>query len=524
VRCFKQYPGPVILRAVVISSAVFAAFGICRAGAGATDDGSTAAADSHDPAAPAVERTKVGFQLWQEPRPEDAAAWYRRIQEATEGTQIEVTVQNSWPRSLERSRFPGAVRRYAECYGRYGWSFQPRITTALTRVGDIAALDDWPENVHSIVADSEVDDHLGPLYANYRAVVPEDVKTAFPEGIGYGSAERLLPTQEFVQSWNRMAGNTSTGVWATFRAPTNISAIVFLAEELGAQRIKVGPQLFNTSFGRAETPELLRAGVFLAAQQALGGAEIPLDISVWGASHIRNVEPILQVIDAIKAVNALDIDGAEPMEGEVAVIWDSRFIKDANSIQVFWHMVFASGVEHDLLLLDKVTPKALSGYRAVVIPRLALSDFPRLPPGALAALEEYARGGRLVITECGDEEVAADRPAWCTFLPSSRPAPEVYPSIFGFFIGWDNLEAWPPKTAYRDAIRKLVSGYCELLDVPPGDPDVITRRFTRGGEAWLWSVDVPAGAMEIAPLGHGGEAAAAPAKACRADGTSCSRP
>ncbi|MHC4715187.1 MAG: hypothetical protein ACYTAN_18275 [Planctomycetota bacterium] len=460
--------------------------------------------DVEPPDEPADPARPVGFLLWQPPdqdQPAHEEFWQKltALAELT-ATHPGITVCFQWghPFTLRSANFARVVPLQARWCATVGWQYQVRISTSLTSPEAVASLDDW-ENVWYFEADSETKEHDQPTtYQPWRHGIPAHIRCAMNEGIGYGSIGPLRDTQEFVVSWSRMGGDHSGGEWGNFRPPTNINAITFLAREMGASLIKIGPQLYNTSFHRQETDEMLRAGVFLAAQEALAGADIELDVSGWGFPYLDDMSAFEAVFAAIDEVNALGITtDAKPLPAEVGILWEREVQLYSQHTQVFWHMVFASGVEHRMIRHGE----DLSGLRAVLIPH---SDDTKLPAATVEWLRDF---GGLVITECAHgrdgryiEQTKGHIPDFMTLLPSYATDGKWVPSISRFFYGWNQVDYWPPATSYQLKFGQLLAGYCALLGVePPADIDIIRRRFTMDGRKWLWTVNVTQGNMTLTP-------------------------
>ena len=439
---------------------------------------------------------RVGFMFWQY-ETDDLDAYDRILGD------LEVTLQNGYQDAFSKNvgdrtiqeRLDERVSHATE----YGWSYQGYFNADRIEPSDIASLD-WPEAFIATMWDSEqsVDEVDLGEYADIRQELPSRIAMTAPEAYNLQSDSRT-ETQEFLQKWYRVDNAPDVSA-AQVRRLTNGAGIVHLAQAHGVP-VKIGPQMFNTSYGEnggRETKENLRAAIHLLGQQALME---DLTILSWGAGHVDDLSALEDIAEAIRELNALEIPAdAEPVEAKVAAIQDESTVVLWNGMQVYWEMLTRSNIPYDVLFADDVTEERLADHEAVVTPHLTINS---LDADTRAALKDFAENHGPVLTECADrgeyknpEAPEEARPTWVTTLRSARAhrqPSEWYPSFSKFGVTeTDGL-------SYMERMRPLVADFRSKSGVDPytTDEDIVERRFVSGGEEYRWRVDLSNGDQTV---------------------------
>lgn len=446
-----------------------------------------------------------GFTFWQLPDV-TRGEWASKAELAKIFAGISVTAQNRWPGSFEGAFFAERLSWWADDCREVGWNFQPYLTTRLTSVADVQALaaEDWPDNVHRLMANSEVKDADQPWdeFPLYRECIPSSVAVAMPEGVSIGS-DGIVETQEFFQSWLRVSGNAATSRDHQRRI-TNIPAVMAVAKCLGEGEtpINIGPQIYNTSWAVNETRENIRTAIFLAAQASLKSAEIPTNIVAWGAKYITSDEPLKAVADAIREINAIEItaDAVGERPAVAVLIDEATNVRNWYSLQVLWEMIVRANIPYEVILREDLCADVLARYQAVVVPVLNDETTASFSAAEYGALQDFALTGHPVIAECGDVlEYGGHQgkpiiPPCATTLLSARYTREPFewsPSFSDFGL----LDE-----TYEMRMQALIEDYREKVGaqfVTNTDMNVVTRRFTMGGRMYRWDMDINAGIMDI---------------------------
>ncbi|MBI5555038.1 MAG: fibronectin type III domain-containing protein, partial [Elusimicrobia bacterium] len=398
-------------------------------------------------------------------------------------------IQNSSPGNISGNNFSINVPIWAEAAARNGLEYHAYVKSGdgsadTVSPQQMAALTNWPANLKAIMFDSERAYVGDSVYAEYKKVIPANVKMIAPEG-PWIDDPAIYPYREIGQTWFRVSG------WgnAQIVRVTNIPASYYIAEAQGTP-LYSGAQMYSTYSSANELPVNLRTSVYLLAQASFRMA----DGVHWGVTHITDYTPLQVLGDAYKQVNALDLTNAQPVVPKVAVLMDKNTNLGWTQMQFFWEMVIRANIQFKVIFASDLNSATLSKYSALVTPVLNNTTLALFTADQRSALQSFA-SSKPILTSCGDVN-NNNLPAWVIPLLSSRynRVPfEWYPS---FQLGLNEVNEGGP---FLDSMYALVADYRTKTGIKPCNqtPYIISKEFIKNGISYLWNVDTVNGTMEI---------------------------